>query len=373
MRVGILGGGQLGRMLALAGYPLGLEFRLLDPVPDACGGQVAELMVGAMDDTYALERFCNGLDVVTLEWENVPVEAAKFIAERVPVYPPPQALEASQDRLVEKSMFARLGIETAPFLAVDGPANLAPAVAQMGTPAVLKTRRLGYDGKGQWLLREDKDAEGVAPFVVVPCILEGFVRFERELSILAVRSTTGETRFYPLVENHHREGILRVSYAPAPHVSKKLQSQAEDIAARVLDELGYVGLLAIELFQVDDRLLANEMAPRVHNSGHWSIEGAVTSQFENHVRAVAGLPLGSTEIVASSAMVNLIGDHPPLETMLALPGAHVHFYGKEPRAGRKIGHVTFVDDDESKLRKSVEHLQGLIQNHDVSYTARKTS
>ena len=369
MRIGILGGGQLGRMLVLAGYPLGFEFRLFDPSPDACGGQVAELQVGTMDDSAALERFRTGLDVVTFEWENVPVGAVSFLAERVPVYPPRQALEASQDRLAEKSLFARLGIETAPFAAVNAASDLAPAVARIGLPAVLKTRRMGYDGKGQWFLRNEADIDGVAAAVSVPCILEGFVPFDRELSILTVRAKTGETRFYPLVENHHRDGILRVSYAPAPNLTGELQVLAEDIASRVLTAVGYVGLLAIELFQVGDRLLANEMAPRVHNSGHWSIEGAVTSQFENHVRAVTGVPLGSTGVVSSSAMVNLIGAHPPLDSLLATPGAHVHLYGKEPRAGRKVGHVTFLDQDPASLRERVQVLQEQIERGDPAYTA----
>jgi 5-(carboxyamino)imidazole ribonucleotide synthase len=354
MKIGILGGGQLGRMLALAGYPLGLQFRLLDPSPDACGDQVAELMAGDLNDHAMLERFAEGLDAVTVEWENVDVEAALFLAERLPFWPPPRALEVSQDRLSEKALFNRLGIETAPFVAVDSPAGLAAAVEQIGLPAVLKTRRLGYDGLGQWRLQTPADIERAAQELKAAAILEGFVPFDRELSIIAVRGQDGSTTFYPLAENSHREGILRLSVAPASRLTEALQQRAETLAASVLEDLGYVGVLAIELFEVGGRLLVNEMAPRVHNSGHWSIDGAVTSQFENHVRAVAGLPLGSTEPIGFSAMINLIGDHPPVETLAAIPGAHVHLYGKSARPGRKLGHINLRDDDAAMLKQRTD-------------------
>jgi 5-(carboxyamino)imidazole ribonucleotide synthase len=339
--VGILGGGQLGYMLALAGYPLGLHFRFLDPSPEAPVGRIAQRVTADYTDHAALEKFSNGLELVTYEFENVPVEAAKFLAERVPVYPPPAALEAAQDRLAEKTLFQNLGISTTDFLPISGAAEFEAAVKQLGLPAVLKTSRMGYDGKGQWTLRTDEDvAKAKAELPKVALILERFVPFRRELSVLAVRSQNGETAFYPLVENHHRGGILRLSLAPAPGLEPPVQRAAEDIARRVFESLKYVGVLAIELFEHEGRLLANEMAPRVHNSGHWTIEGAITSQFENHLRAVLGMPLGSTGAAGHCAMLNLIGDFPEPSEILAVADAHLHLYGKVSRPGRKLGHVT---------------------------------
>ena len=318
MVVGVIGGGQLGRMLGLAGIPLGLSFRFLDPAPDAPAGAVGELLVGAYDDVDLLARLADGADVVTYEFENVPVEAAR----RVGAVPGPAALEAAQDRLAEKRLFRRLGIPTA---RIDDEVE--------AFPALLKTRRLGYDGKGQRLVDEHPGSDP-------DHVLEELVAFDRELSLIAVRAPDGETRFYPLVENVHEDGILRSSRAPAVDAPQAL---AEDYAGRVLEELDYVGVLALELFEADGDLLANELAPRVHNTGHWTIEGAVTSQFENHLRAVLGLPLGPTDLRGEAAMVNLIGTLPPPEAVLAIPGAHLHLYGKEPRPGRKLGHVTLLD------------------------------
>ena len=341
MTIGILGGGQLGYMLALAGYPLGLHFRFLDPTPEAPVGRIAQRVTADYMDQAALEKFANGLELVTYEFENVPVEAAKFLAERVPVYPPPAALEAAQDRLNEKKLFQQLGIATTEFVPVLKHRDLEPAVKQLGLPAVLKTCRMGYDGKGQWILRTAEEvAKAKSELPAASLILERFVPFTRELSILAVRSKNGETASYPLAENHHRGGILRLSLAPAPRLEPQIQRAAEDAARRVLDSLQYVGVLAIEFFEASGRLLANEMAPRVHNSGHWTIEGAVTSQFENHLRAVLGLPLGSTGPAGHCAMLNLIGDLPESVDVLAIPDAHLHLYGKSPRPGRKLGHVT---------------------------------
>jgi 5-(carboxyamino)imidazole ribonucleotide synthase len=339
--VGILGGGQLGRMLALAGYPLGLRFRVLDPAADGPASQVAPQVVAAYDDEAALARFAHGLDVVTYEFENVPVAAARALARHLPVDPAPDVLEAAQDRLVEKQTFEALGIPTPAFAAVDGRDSLDAAVARLGLPAVLKTRRGGYDGKGQVVLRVPADLDAAwAALGGAPLILEAFVPFGRELSVIAVRGRDGDVQVYPLVENWHGGGILRVSRAPAG--DDRLAAEAAGFARRLLDRFGYVGVLAIELFEVGGRLLANEMAPRVHNSGHWTIEGAETSQFENHVRALAGLPLGSTAARGHAGMLNLIGGHPEPARLLAVPGAHVHLYGKSPRPGRKLGHVTVV-------------------------------
>ena len=350
----------MGRMLALAGYPLGLRFRFLDPAPDAPAGHLAEHLIGGYTDLDLLDDFADGLDVVTYEFENVPVAAAKHLAQRVPVYPPPIALATAQDRLTEKRFFTELDIPTPRFVPVDSRDDLAAAIAAIGLPGVLKTRRLGYDGKGQAMLRSAGDIDDVWQLLGrQPLIYEAFVPFDRELSILAVRGQDGATAFYPLVENHHREGILRLSLGPAPDCPPALQQQAAAYAQRALDALGYVGVLAIELFQVGDALLANEMAPRVHNSGHWTIEGAVTSQFENHLRAVCGLPLGDTAPRGYAAMVNLIGALPERTAVLAIPGAHLHDYGKAPRPGRKLGHVTLVEADRATLQAKVDRIKAL--------------
>ena len=361
-RVGILGGGQLGRMLALAGYPLGERFVFLAPSSDAPAHHVGELWTGAYDDRQKLEDLARTAKVVTYELESVPLAAARWLAERVPVYPPPKALEVSQDRLLEKAFFESQGIPTAAFAAVDDERGLREAVARIGLPAMLKTRRFGYDGKGQALLRapEDVAAAWIAIGGGAPLILEKFVTFERELSMLAVRSKNGQsTAFYPLVENHHRDGILRLSIAPAPDAAA-LQKKAEEYASRILAALDYVGVLAIELFQVGGELLANEMAPRVHNSGHLTIEGAETSQFENHLRAVLGLPLGITAALGHSAMVNLIGTVPKEDDVLAVPGAHLHLYGKEPQPGRKLGHVTLRAASHAAIGARLAQLQALV-------------
>jgi 5-(carboxyamino)imidazole ribonucleotide synthase len=358
--LGVLGGGQLGRMLALAGYPLGLRFRFLDPASESPAGQLAERLLGDFRDTSHLERFTAGLTAVTYEFENVPVELARTLARTLPVYPPPPALEASQDRLYEKALFHRLGLATAPFAPIDSRADLTSSLAAFDYPAILKTRRFGYDGKGQHLLRSPGDAEQAWHTLGnVPLILEAFVPFEREVSQIAVRGRDSSTAFYPLIENHHRDGMLRVSLAPAPNLTPALRKQARDLTQRVLEELHYVGVLAIEFFQHGDKLIANEMAPRVHNSGHWTIEGAKTSQFENHLRAILGWPLGATDLVAPSAMVNLIGTLPDVRPILAVPDVHLHLYGKTPRAGRKLGHVTIRAENEEMLLRRVREVHRL--------------
>jgi 5-(carboxyamino)imidazole ribonucleotide synthase len=355
--IGILGGGQLGYMLALAGYPLGLHFRFLDPSPEAPVGRIAHRVTAEYLDKSALEKFAHGLEAVTYEFENVPVEAARFLEQRIPVYPPTGALEQAQDRIREKTLFRRLDIPTTDFVEIAKPGEFDPAIERIGFPAILKTSRMGYDGKGQWLLRTLEDVEQARPKLPnIALILEKFVPFTREVSLLGVRNRKGQTAFYPLVENHHRGGILRLSLAPAPHLTKALQDSAEAATRRVLEDLSYVGVLCIEFFEVDGHLLANEMAPRVHNSGHWTIEGAVTSQFENHLRSILGLPLGSTAAVGHAAMVNLIGEIPDAAGVLAVPNAHLHLYGKEPREGRKLGHVTVRADKPEKLQQRLGNL-----------------
>jgi 5-(carboxyamino)imidazole ribonucleotide synthase len=359
--VGVLGGGQLGRMLALAGYPLGLRFRFLDPNPESPAGQLAERVGERFDGPAALERFAPGLSVATYEFENVPVPLARALAERVPVYPPPAALESSQDRLTEKRLFQRLGLPTAPFAAVGSLADLERGLQEIGLPAVLKTRRFGYDGKGQAVIRGPGDAARAWDALgAVPLLLEGFVAFEREVSQLAVRGRDGALAFYPLVENHHEHGILSLTLAPAPDISAGLQEQAVGATRRVLEALDYVGVLAIEFFQQGGRLIANEMAPRVHNSGHWTIEGARTSQFENHLRAALGWPLGEAAALGPCAMVNLIGTPPETPAVLAVPGAHLHLYGKSPRLGRKVGHVTVRAATAEQVRERVKQVRALL-------------
>jgi 5-(carboxyamino)imidazole ribonucleotide synthase len=357
MIVGVLGAGQLGRMLALAGYPLGLRFRFLESDGEAPAGMLAECLRGSFDDRQVLDRFATGLKVATYEFENVPATAARYLNERVPVHPAPTALKAAQDRLTEKTLFQRLGIPTPAFATVEGRAGLMPLLEQVGLPAVLKTRRLGYDGKGQVMLREAADIDRSEPLLAKGALLlEAFIPFEREVSILAVRNRQGQTAFYPLVENHHRDGILRRSLAPVPDLNPALQVQAERHALDIMEDLDYVGVLAVEFFVHEGKLLANEMAPRVHNSGHWTIEGARTSQFENHLRALLGWPLGSTTALGHSVMVNLIGSVPPVETILQVPGAHLHLYAKTPVRGRKLGHVTLTDEDPQTLQTRLAQL-----------------
>jgi 5-(carboxyamino)imidazole ribonucleotide synthase len=358
--IGILGGGQLGRMLALAAHPLGISVRTYETSDDAPAAAVSQLRTGPFEDHARLAAFAQGLSVVTYEFENVPVAAAEFLADRVPVYPPPRALQASQDRLAEKSLFQQLGIDTPPFAPVDDEASLADALTLVGLPAVMKTRRFGYDGKGQAVIRDRRQAEqAFHELGSKGLIVEAFVPFDRELSIVAVRGRTGELVFYPLVENHHAEGILRTTIAPAVNVPKNIERQAPTWAKRILEHLDYVGVLAIELFAVKDRLLVNEMAPRVHNSGHWTMNGAETSQFENHVRAVCGLPLGSAEIIAPTTMLNLIGSLPDAADILSVPGTHLHLYGKEPRPGRKVGHVNVVARAGIDARDSVARIRSI--------------
>ena len=365
MSIGILGGGQLGYMLALAGYPFGLRFRFLDPSPEAPVGRIAPRVTGDFSDRAALEKFAHGLEVVTYEFENVPVDAVHFLAKKVSVFPPPGALEAAQDRLREKQLFEKLSIATTEFASVPASSDLDLALKKVGLPAVLKTRRMGYDGKGQWLLRTQEDVRMAKDGLPrLPFIAERLVPFTRELSVLAVRGKAGETAFYPLVENHHRNGILRLSLAPAPGVGPEIQKAAEDAARKVLESLQYVGVLAIEFFECDGKLLANEMAPRVHNSGHWTIEGAVTSQFENHLRAINGFPLGSTTPIGASAMINLIGELPVSAQVLAIPSAHLHLYGKEPRPGRKLGHVTLRAPFLDQLTSRFSALPAFFQRPD---------
>jgi len=361
VKVGVLGAGQLGQMLALAGRRLGVETRFLAPDQQAPAGQYSELIVADYDNQAALAHFVEGVDVVTYEFENIPLETVAQLAEKSPVRPSPKALETAQDRALEKQCFERVGIPTARFAVASSLAEARAAFEMVGRPAILKTRRHGYDGKGQSVIRERSDLErGWVTVAGAPSIIESFVSFKRELSVIAVRSLSGDTEFYPLVENHHSEGILRFSIAPAQNVSTELQTQAEQYARRILEELGYVGVLAVELFDTTNGLLANEMAPRVHNSGHWTIEGADTSQFENHLRAVTGMALGSTEVHGVSGMVNVIGFEPNVARLREIPSVHVHMYGKTPAPRRKLGHITVTADDIDGVVRAVSQVRSVL-------------
>ncbi len=341
MKVGILGGGQLARMLAQAGGPMGVSCMFLSPDPQACAKPFGEHLCVAYDDPDGQHRLAEWADVITYEFENVPEAAVAVLERRRPVYPSSLALAASRDRLVEKDRFRALGLATAEFRAVDSLADLIDGAAEIGLPAILKTRVQGYDGKGQRVLRHSTDLQAAWERLGhVPCILESMVPFDRELSIIAARSRTGDTVHYPVSENYHREGVLRLSLSRA---GDAMQPEAEALISRLLRDLDYVGVLALELFQVGDRLLANEMAPRVHNSGHWTIEAAPTSQFENHLRAICGLSLGPTTPIQQAATVNFIGRLPAEAAITAVAGAIPHVYGKAERPGRKVGHVTLLD------------------------------
>ena len=342
--LGVLGGGQLARMLALAAAPLGIKTLVVDGSADACAGQVAPLVVAEWTDYAALEAFAAQVDAVTFDFENVPAETARWLAECVAVFPSPQALAAAQDRLAEKTLFRECGLQTPEFMAVDSRKDLDQALARIGAPAILKTRRLGYDGKGQFRLKTIDDANAAwmalgEQAATLGLILEAFVPFERELSVIAVRSRDGDFRTWPLTQNWHVDGVLSMSLAPARDIDE-LQQRATALAKTLAERLDYVGVFALELFVKNGDLLGNEMAPRVHNSGHWTIEGAHTSQFENHVRAVLGLPLGDTGARGVSTMFNWIGDLPDAAPVLRAMDAHWHDYGKQARPGRKVGHAT---------------------------------
>lgn len=351
--VGILGGGQLARMMALAGAPLGLRFVVFDPAADACAGQVAPLQVGNFDDTEALAAFAAKVDVITFDFENVPAASAHWLAERKPVFPNPAALAVAQDRLSEKTLFQELGIALPAFADIRSRDELAAKAAEFGTPCILKTRRLGYDGKGQFRIRDAADIDAAwqtlgAQVDKTGLILEGFVAFEREVSVVAVRGRDGEFRAWPLTANWHVDGVLSASLAPAA-LSAEQQATAIAYARRVAERLDYVGVFALELFCRGDALLANEMAPRVHNSGHWTSDGAETSQFENHIRAVLGLPLGDTRMLGHACMLNWLGQMPDAKAVLGEAAGHWHDYGKQAREGRKVGHANLRDDAPAAL------------------------
>lgn len=366
--VGILGGGQLARMMALSGAPLGLRFLVMDTVADACAGQFAPLIVGDWRDEKALGEFASRVDVATFDFENVPAESAQWLAERIPVFPQPRALAVAQDRLAEKTLFRELGIPVPEFAPIATRDELDAAIAQLGTPCILKTRRLGYDGKGQFRIKTPADAAPAwdalgAQAHTVGLILEGFVAFDRELSVVAVRGRDGQFRTWPLTENWHVDGVLSASLAPA-NADEATSQTAYAYARKLAESLDYVGVFALELFHRDGELLANELAPRVHNSGHWTIEGSETSQFQNHLRAVLGLPLGDTRMVGMACMLNWIGAMPDANAVLREAGGHWHDYGKESRAGRKVGHATLRADSAADLAATLERVGAALGRQD---------
>lgn len=342
MTVGIVGAGQLGRMLALAGYPLGLDFLFLDPAKDAPAGQVAPMLNGAFTEARLLDELAQRSEVLTFDWENISVDALRALKGETRIAPPIPALATAQDRVSEKKLFERLGIPTTRWLAVSTRAQLTRALRDIGLPGVIKTRRLGYDGKGQAVVRTQEDAQAAwEQLGAAPLLYEELIPFDCEVSIIGARSPRGEVVIYPLNGNVHSEGILRLTRAP--YGPPRWQKLAAGYLEKVLKHFRYTGILTIEFFVRGGKLLANEIAPRVHNSGHWTIEGAATSQFENHLRAILDLPLGSTRALGYSAMLNLIGTMPPRPSLLAETGLHYHDYGKQPRPGRKLGHCTLVE------------------------------
>lgn len=371
MNLGILGGGQLARMLALAAHPLGVRVQTLcatEHEPASCVSHAIVSTGDARADAYALAR---SSDVLTFESENVDVGAIEGSIAASPVFPPLRALEVAQDRLLEKRFLRQLGIPLAAFASVAAQSELECAAATLGLPAVLKTRRGGYDGKGQVAI-VDESALGAAwrRLGGRPLVLERLVRIERELALVAVRDRAGEIRFYPLVENVHVGGVLRATLAPAPNVDARIEQLAQDYVHRIFQSLDYVGVLALEFFEQNGELLANEIAPRVHNSGHWTIEGAETSQFENHVRAVCGLPLGSTRARCAAAMLNLLGSLPESGALLAISGAHLHVYDKSETPGRKLGHVTLCAPDRGLLAERLGRALQVLDSGDGALSRR---
>ena len=340
MKIGVLGGGQLGRMLAQAGQQMDLQFVFYDRNPQACAAELGTLIVGEFDDREKLMSFAKQVDVVTVEFENIPQATLEYVSQFVAVYPGPGAVGAAQDRLQEKQMFKSLDIPTPEFYEVNDAESLAQIATLHNGSLILKSRRFGYDGKGQLLLESPEFAgKAWAALGGVPLIAEQRISFSREVSLIAARNRSGETAFYPLTENFHEQGILKRSQT---RLHDPLQQKAEDYALRVMKNLDYVGVMGFEFFDCNGDLVANEIAPRVHNSGHWTIEGAATSQFENHLRAVLDMPLGNTAVHAICVMYNIIGEAPDINMLQKVPDAHVHYYGKTPRPGRKLGHVTLM-------------------------------
>lgn len=362
-KVGVLGAGQLGRMLALAGYPLELDFHFYDTSgqPSVGLGQITCDPNADVNDEK-LKHFLDDVDVVTYEFEHLPLSLTRYIEAQTTLYPPSRSIEVCQNRALEKALFTRLGIPTPRYHIVNSLETLTNAVAELGCPVVTKTTTEGYDGKGQFVIKSPDQCEqawksiGETANGPRELIVEEFVHFKRELSIIAVRSIHDDMSVYPLTENIHHEGILRYSLAPAQKLSEETIQQANSYIKELMHELGHVGILTLELFETENGLMANEMAPRVHNSGHWTIEGSVSSQFENHLRAINGMPLGSTDAIRPTCMINIISEKGNIPAIMALPYTHIHLYGKEERAGRKLGHITVQADTFDELKWRVKNV-----------------
>ncbi len=352
MRVGILGGGQLGMMLSQSGKPLGHTVVILDPSEQACAAKFSDHIATPFDDGEGLKKLADQSDVVTYEFENLPLASVEMIAGTTDVFPSLQALKVTQDRLFEKEFCEKIGISCAPYVSVPDGSSLEEATKTVGFPCILKTRRLGYDGKGQVFLKTADDIPEAKELAdKQECILEQCINFTKECSIICTRGKDGEVVTYPLTENTHQDGILRLSLAPAD-VNDETTKQAQDIAQKALEEFSYVGTLTVEMFILEDGSIAvNEFAPRVHNSGHWTIEGVNASQFENHMRAITGMQLIRPVIQGYCAMVNIIGEAPDLSEIEHEDGVHVHMYGKSERPGRKIGHITIVSDNAEVVKE----------------------
>ena len=336
MKIGILGGGQLSRMLALAGIPLGFEFAFYEPNAEHCVPTLGTVIQKPYSDIEALAAFVDACDVITYENENIPVETATLIAKLKPLHPNVLALKSTQDRLLEKTMFDKLNIQTVPFQKVDSMQDLQSFVDTHAFPVVIKKRRQGYDGKGQLKLSNKEDFALITDEFLSNCIVEAYITFDREVSMIAVRSTRGDCRYYDICENEHRKGVLHQTFNK---INDSIFDLAKQYIDRIFEELNYVGCLAFEFFQKGDQLFANELAPRVHNSGHWTLEGAHTSQFENHIRAITDFSLGKTESVSDYQMINLLGKIPNKADLLSFEYLHLHDYQKRARAGRKVGHL----------------------------------
>ena len=359
MRIGILGAGQLARMLTLAACPLGISTLCLDPKGGTSASEVTDVITAAFTDEKQLQNFAEQVDLITYETENIPLQTAQFLSQNRSVFPSSQALAVAQDRLQEKTLFRELNIPTTRFMAIDSLQDLRQGAETLGFPCILKTRFFGYDGKGQQILRESQDvAAAWQALGSHPLLLEEFVPFTQEVSLISVRSQQ-DLCFYALTQNEHQAGILRVSTAPYQH--EQLQQLAETYAKQLLEHLDYCGVLAIEFFCRDEQLIANEMAPRVHNSGHWTIEGASTSQFENHLRAITGLPLGSTQARGYNAMFNCIGSEPDIKKILTIPDVHYHHYAKTPAPGRKLAHFTLSTLELPLYEQRLAALKALLQ------------
>jgi 5-(carboxyamino)imidazole ribonucleotide synthase len=359
MKIGIVGAGQLGRMLALAAIPLGIQCRFLDSSEDSPAAALGPIRLAALDDVEAIAQLAAEVDTLTPEIENVGVSALEAARAHCTVAPPVAVVAAAQDRLSEKQLFESYGIPTANYVIIDSSDDAQTLDVAADRPRIIKTRRLGYDGRGQRLVRTASQAgQAFDDLGRVPSIAEAFVEFDCEVSLIGVRDRSGAIAFYPLCENSHDNGILARTIAP--YEDTALQAQAEEWVSEMLLHTDYVGVLTVEFFVTANGLVANEMAPRVHNSGHWTIEGAETSQFENHIRAIAGLPLGSTRPRGHAAMLNIIGSMPERADLLAIAGAHLHDYGKQPRPGRKLGHCTLLDPNRDSLLHRLKAIETLI-------------